>query len=80
MYGQNPAIYRPLTWAALMALTAPSLPVHTRIEIEAEIVAGRRFSHAQIRARRTTNQPAAKNGPLSRLKGQTAGTESLLKY
>ena len=59
MYGRRPEIYRRLTWAALVARTAPSLPVRARIEIEAEIIAGGRFSHAQIRAQ-----------PISRRRGR----------
>jgi hypothetical protein len=37
---------------------APSLPAPARTEFEAKIVAGSRFTHTQIRARRSLKKPA----------------------
>jgi hypothetical protein len=50
VYGRRPEIYR--AWMALVELSSPSLPAEARAELECKIVAGSRFTHTQIRARR----------------------------
>jgi hypothetical protein len=52
LYGQRPEIYRCLTWLALVELSSPGLPLQARTEFESKIIAGDRFTHTQIRARR----------------------------
>ena len=52
VHGQRPEIYRRLSWQALVELSSPHLSAEVRTEIEAKIIAGDRFSHTQIRARR----------------------------
>jgi hypothetical protein len=58
IYGRRPEIYRSLTWLALVELSSPSLPPDARTEFESKIVAGHRFTHTQIRARRPLKKPA----------------------
>jgi hypothetical protein len=58
VYGRRPEIFRRLTWQALVELSSPSLPADARTEIEAKIMAGDRFTHTQIRARRPLKKPA----------------------
>jgi hypothetical protein len=50
--------YGRLTWLALVELSSPSLPADARAELESKIVAGSRFTHTQIRARRPLKKPA----------------------
>ena len=57
IYGRRPEIYRNLTWMALVELSSPSLPADARTEFESKIVAGSRFTHTQIRARRPLKKP-----------------------
>jgi hypothetical protein len=57
-YGKRPEIYRSLTWLALVELSSPSLPAAARTEFESKIIAGSRFTHTQIRARRPLKKPA----------------------
>lgn len=58
LYGKRPEIYRCLTWLALVELSSPSLPADARAEFESKIVAGSRFTHTQIRARRPLKKQA----------------------
>ena len=58
IYGRRPEIYRNLTWMALVELSSSSLPENARTEFELKIIAGARFTHTQIRARRPLKKPA----------------------
>jgi hypothetical protein len=62
LFGQKPAVYRNLTWMALVELSSPSLPPDARTEFETKIIAGKRFTHTQIRARRPLKRPAPLDG------------------
>jgi hypothetical protein len=67
VYGQRPDIYRRLSWQALVELSSPDLSADARTEIEAKIIAGDRFSHSQIRARRPLRSGPLKKEPAQRM-------------
>lgn len=67
VYGRRPEIYRRLSWQALVELSSPHLSVDARTEIEAKIIAGDRFSHTQIRARRPLRRGPPNKEPAPRI-------------
>jgi hypothetical protein len=51
-FGQKPAVYRRLSWQALVELSAVSLPWNVRRRLEIAITAGRKVTAVQIRRAR----------------------------